>query len=90
MSWKMVVRTEEEKASQLENYRKLMQKLVKTKMRSESEASNSDSFKDLRVDIQNELSKFKSMIAGCENCANKVKTTDISTVWETGQKDSAT
>ena len=90
MSWKMVVRTEEEKARQLENYRKLMQKLVKTKLRSESEASNSDSFKDLRVDIQNELSELKSMIAGCEHCSTKVKTTDISTVWETGQKESAT
>ena len=85
-----MVKSEEEKKRQTEEYRKLMQKLVKTKMHSESEASDSDSFKDLRVDIQNELSEFKSVIAGCENCANKVKTTDISTVWETGQKDSAT
>ena len=77
MSWKMVVRTEEEKARQLENYRKLMQKLVKTKMRSESEASNSDSFKDLRVDIQNELSELKSLLAGCENCLTKVKTKNL-------------
>ena len=83
----MVVKSEEEKKRQTEEYRKLMQKLVKTKMHSESEASDSDSFKDLRVDIQNELSELKSLLAGCENCLTKVKTTDLSTVWETGQKD---
>ena len=82
-----MVKSEEEKKRQTEEYRKLMQKLVKTKMHSESEASDSDSFKDLRVDIQNELSELKSLLAGCENCLTKVKTTDLSTVWETGQKD---
>ena len=82
----MVVKSEEEKKRQTEEYRKLMQKLVKTKMHSESEASDSDSFKDLRVDIQNELSELKSMLAELLHQS----TTDLSTVWETGQKDWAT
>ena len=51
---------------QMEDYMALLQRLVRTKMHSESEASKIDSFKDLRVDIRNELSELKSTMAGCK------------------------
>ena len=57
-----MVKTEEEHFRQLEDYMALLQRLVRTKMHSESEASNIDSFKDLRADIRNELSELK----GCK------------------------
>ena len=61
-----MVKTEEERLRQMEDYMALLQKLVRTKMHSESEASNIDSFKDLRADIRNELSELKSTMAGCK------------------------
>jgi hypothetical protein len=65
-SWKTLVKTEEEHFRQMEDYMALLQRLVRTKMHSESEASKIDSFKDLRVDIRNELSELKSTMAGCK------------------------
>ena len=61
-----MVKTEEEHLRQMEDYMALLQRLVRTKMHSESEASKIDSFKDLRVDIRNELSELKSTMAGCK------------------------
>ena len=77
-----MVKTEEEKKKQMEDYRVLLEKLVKTKMHSESEASKIDSFKDLRVDIRNELSELKSMMAGCKYCTTNLKAKDSPKVWE--------
>ena len=65
-SWKTLVKTEEEHVRQMEDYMALLLKLVRTKMHSESEASKIDSFKDLRVDIRNELSELKSTLSGCK------------------------
>ena len=46
---------ETEKKNELEAYMVLLQKLVKTKMHSEAEASAMEDFKDLRVDLKNML-----------------------------------
>ena len=46
---------EAEKKNELEAYVVLLQKLVKTKMHSEAEASAMEDFKDLRVDLKNML-----------------------------------
>ena len=81
-SWKTLVKTEDEKRKQMEEYRVLLEKLVKTKMHSESETSKIDSFKDLRVDIRNELSELKSMMAGCQHCSTNLKAKDSAKVWE--------
>ena len=81
-SWKTLVKTEDEKKQQMEEYKVLLQKLVKTKLHSESETSKMDSFKDLRVDIRNELSELKSMMAGCKNCSTNLKAKDSPKVWD--------
>ena len=80
------MKTEEEKKRQMKDYRVLLEKLVKTKMHSESETSKIDSFKDLRVDIRNELSELKSMMAGCKHCSTNLKAKDSSKVWESGRQ----
>ena len=77
-----MVKTDDEKKKQMEDYRALLQKLVKTKMHSEAEASKIDSFKDLRVDIRNELSELKSMTTGCKYCSTNLKAKDSPRVWE--------
>ena len=76
------MKTDDEKKKQMEEYRALLQKLVKTKMHSEAEASKIDSFKDLRVDIRNELSELKSMTVGCRYCSTNLKAKDSQRVWE--------
>ena len=76
------MKTEDEKKQQMEDYKVLLQKLVKTKLHSESETSKIDSFKDLRVDIRNELSELKSMMAGCKYCSTNLKANDSPKVWE--------
>ena len=80
-SWKTLVKTEDEKKIQMEDYRVLLEKLVKTKMQSESEAHATDDFKDLRKDIRNELSELKSMMTGCSSCSNNLKAKDLPKVW---------
>ena len=79
-SWAPLIRTTNEKFKQKENYVELLHKLVKTKMHSEAEASRREDFKDLRLDIQNEISELKKiMMAGkiisenlnAKNCRNK-------------------
>ena len=76
-----MVKTEDEKKIQMEDYRVLLEKLVKTKMQSESEAHATDDFKDLRKDIRNELSELKSMMTGCSSCSNNLKAKDLPKVW---------